>query len=34
MAVLRTFASLVCGLVFGLGLAVSGMMNPAKVIGI
>jgi uncharacterized membrane protein YedE/YeeE len=33
MAVLRTFASLVCGLVCGLGLAVSGMMNPAKVIG-
>jgi hypothetical protein len=26
-------AALVSGLVFGLGLAVSGMMNPAKVIG-
>jgi uncharacterized membrane protein YedE/YeeE len=33
MAVLRTLAALVCGLAFGLGLAVSGMMNPAKVIG-
>jgi uncharacterized protein len=33
MAVLRIFASLVCGIVFGLGLAISGMMNPAKVIG-
>ena len=30
---LRTLAALVSGLVFGLGLAVSGMMNPAKVIG-
>ncbi len=30
---LRTLAGLACGLVFGLGLAVSGMMNPAKVIG-
>ncbi|MDQ4126699.1 MAG: YeeE/YedE family protein [Actinomycetota bacterium] len=30
---LRTLAALACGLVFGLGLAVSGMMNPAKVIG-
>ena len=29
----RTPAALGCGLVFGLGLAVSGMMNPAKVIG-
>ena len=29
----RTLAALGCGLVFGLGLAVSGMMNPAKVIG-
>jgi uncharacterized membrane protein YedE/YeeE len=26
-------ASLVSGLVFGLGLADSGMMNPAKVVG-
>jgi uncharacterized membrane protein YedE/YeeE len=31
--VLRTLAALGCGLIFGLGLAVSGMMNPAKVIG-
>jgi hypothetical protein len=30
---LRVLAALVSGLVFGLGLAVSGMMNPAKVIG-
>ena len=30
---LRILATLVSGLVFGLGLAVSGMMNPAKVIG-
>ena len=30
---LRVIAALVSGLVFGLGLAVSGMMNPAKVIG-
>jgi uncharacterized membrane protein YedE/YeeE len=30
---LRVFAALASGLVFGLGLAVSGMMNPAKVIG-
>jgi len=27
------FASLLAGLVFGLGLLVSGMANPAKVIG-
>jgi uncharacterized membrane protein YedE/YeeE len=27
------FAALACGLVFGLGLVVSGMCNPAKVIG-
>jgi uncharacterized protein len=33
MALPRTLAALTCGLVFGLGLAVSGMMNPAKVIG-
>jgi hypothetical protein len=31
--VLRTLAALGCGIVFGLGLAISGMMNPAKVIG-
>jgi len=31
--VLRAVAALGSGLVFGLGLAVSGMMNPAKVIG-
>lgn len=29
----RSLAALVSGLIFGLGLAVSGMMNPAKVIG-
>ncbi len=33
MGVLRIFAALGCGCVFGLGLAISGMMNPAKVIG-
>jgi uncharacterized membrane protein YedE/YeeE len=27
------FASLVCGLVFGLGLLISGMTQPAKVLG-
>jgi hypothetical protein len=27
------FASLAVGLVFGLGLAISGMLNPAKVLG-
>ena len=31
--VLRGTAALISGLVFGLGLAVSGMMNPAKGIG-
>ena len=31
--VVRVGAALLCGLVFGLGLAVSGMMNLAKVIG-
>ncbi len=31
--VLRAAAALASGLVFGLGLAVSGMMNPVKVIG-
>ena len=30
---LRTLAALGCGVIFGLGLAVSGMMNPAKVTG-
>ncbi len=30
---LRVLAALASGLVFGLGLAVSGMMNPTKVIG-
>jgi uncharacterized membrane protein YedE/YeeE len=30
---LRATAALASGLVFGLGLAVSGMMNPDKVIG-
>jgi uncharacterized membrane protein YedE/YeeE len=31
--VLRATAALILGLVFGLALAVSGMMNPARVIG-
>lgn len=31
--VLRATSAPISGLVFGLGLAVSGMMNPAKVIG-
>lgn len=30
---MRSFAALLAGLLFGLGLAVSGMTNPAKVIG-
>jgi uncharacterized membrane protein YedE/YeeE len=30
---LRTFVALFAGTLFGLGLAVSGMMNPRKVIG-
>lgn len=30
---MRNFVALLCGLLFGVGLAVSGMMNPAKVIG-
>jgi len=30
---MREFASLICGVLFGLGLAISGMINPAKVIG-
>jgi uncharacterized protein len=30
---MRTLAALFAGALFGLGLAVSGMMNPAKVIG-
>jgi len=33
MAVLRILAALGCGIIFGLGLAISGMMNPAKIIG-
>jgi uncharacterized membrane protein YedE/YeeE len=33
MAFLRILAALGCGFAFGLGLAISGMMNPAKVIG-
>lgn len=32
-SVLRVLAALVSGVIFGLGLAISGMMNPAKVIG-
>lgn len=31
--VLRAAVALLSGTIFGLGLAVSGMMNPAKVIG-
>ena len=27
------FASLICGYIFGLGLFISGMMQPAKVLG-
>ena len=30
---MTVFASLLCGLVFGLGLIVSGMADPAKVLG-
>ncbi|MEQ8195435.1 MAG: YeeE/YedE family protein [Rhodospirillales bacterium] len=30
---MRAFASLISGVLFGLGLAVSNMINPAKVIG-
>jgi len=30
---MREVASLICGALFGLGLAISGMINPAKVIG-
>ena len=32
-AISTVFASLLAGLVFGLGLIVSGMANPAKVLG-
>lgn len=30
---MRNLAALLCGLIFGVGLAVSGMMDPAKVVG-
>jgi len=30
---MRNLAALFCGLLFGVGLAVSGMMDPAKVVG-
>lgn len=30
---MRNLASLISGMVFGLGLAVSGMVNPKKIIG-
>ena len=33
MSVLSAFTALLSGLVFGLGLIVSGMANPAKVLG-
>ncbi|MBI1180760.1 MAG: YeeE/YedE family protein [Alphaproteobacteria bacterium] len=29
----RIVAALACGLIFGVGLAISGMVNPAKVLG-
>ena len=29
----KSIASLICGIIFGVGLSVSGMVNPAKVIG-
>jgi uncharacterized membrane protein YedE/YeeE len=29
----KTFAALACGMIFGLGLAISGMIHPAKVVG-
>ena len=29
----RNFAGLFCGIIFGIGLSISGMINPAKVIG-
>ena len=30
---MRVIASLVCGLVFGAGLLISGMVQPTKVLG-
>lgn len=30
---MRTLTAAICGIVFGAGLAVSGMTNPAKVLG-
>lgn len=30
---MKTLAALLCGTLFGFGLALGGMMNPAKVIG-
>lgn len=33
MAMWRVIVALGCGSIFGLGLAISGMMNPARVIG-
>lgn len=29
----KTLLIFVCGLIFGVGLAISGMLNPAKVVG-
>ena len=29
----KTAAALACGIIFGLGLAISGMIDPAKVVG-
>jgi uncharacterized protein len=30
---IKTLLIFVCGLIFGVGLAISGMLNPAKVVG-
>jgi uncharacterized protein len=30
---MQTLAALVCGLIFGWGLLISGMVEPTKVIG-
>lgn len=30
---MRYLTSLICGILFGIGLTISGMVNPAKVIG-
>jgi uncharacterized membrane protein YedE/YeeE len=33
MIVLRTVAALICGALFGLGLSISGMLDPHRVLG-